>query len=244
MSEETTAPAAVEAPAEVVTAAPVETTTAAVETTPETKVEAEKFAFPAKFLKADGTPDHEKLAKSYVSLEKRLGAKPNVPAASVEDYEWDANGMDLNPERVSEFKSQVLEKGFTKEQYKFVMDSHKNLIEGMTSAFDAEKTEALLQEEWGSDFKANAKAAKAAFNEFAPSDANPHDPVWNHPAVMKMLARMGGELGEDSLAKVGKTTVSGESIDSQIAELRKDPNYFNDAKLQTKMQELYDKKYK
>jgi hypothetical protein len=212
-------------PTEAVTpeaAAPTEAAKPA-EATPE----APKYDYvPAKFMKPDGSPDFEKMAKSYTGLEKKLGSKPNIPASSIDDYEWDAGELQLDPDRVSEFKAQVLEKGFTKEQYAFVMESHKAVIESMV--WNADKAEAALKVEWGKDYETHATAAKAGFDEFAPSDANPNDPVWNHPAVMKLLARIGSEVGEDSVAnKSGSGSKSAAMSEDEVVAMMKTPEYRN-----------------
>jgi hypothetical protein len=170
-------------------------------------VKTDEQVFPKKYLNADGKPDYDKLAKAYVSLEKKLGSKPNVPAASADEYEWDFGDMQPPEENVAAFKQEALSKGLTKEQYQWMMKTHSDVIKSMV--WDADRTEAELKTAWGKDFQAQANSARAAFDEFAPSDADPNDPVWNHPAVMKMLARMGGELGEDSLARKSPASSSG-----------------------------------
>jgi len=246
MSEQTQAAPATEVQATESTA--VETTstpvveTEAVETT-ETKQEV-KTEFPKKFLKADGTPDYDKLAKSYQGLEKKLGAKPFVPAQSADEYEWQApeDAVQLDESRVAEFKAQALAKGFTTEQYKFVMDSHNAVIKGMldTVGWSAEKSDAALKQEWGNDFTTNLKAAQVGFNEFAPSSADPNDPVWNHPEVMKLLARMGSEVREDSISPKGTPGGASDSVQAQITALRNSPEY-ETAAGRAKMEKLYER---
>lgn len=206
--------------------------------------DARKFEYvPKKFLKEDGSPDFEKLSKSYVNLEKNLGKKPNMPAASVDDYDWTppADGPELDPTRLAEFKATVLEKGFTKEQYAFVMESHQNVVNQMMDAFapSAERSAETLKTAWGDQYKENLQLAKAGFDAYAPSDASLQDPVWNHPAVMGLLARIGGELGEDSLTQAPRANV-GTSIQEQINALRAQPDYYTPAN-QKRMEELYGK---
>lgn len=196
---------AVENTSELTTA--VETTAEASPAVETAKTEEPKFEYPKKFLKSDGTPDYERLAKSYVGLEKKLGAKPFIPAASADEYEWTPpeNGVELPEEGLAQFKAEALEQGFTNKQYQFLMNRYNEVVVGMRDAgYTADKAEATLKAEWGKDFNQQLGRARAGFDEFAPADADPNDPVWNHPAVLKLLARMGGELGEDSLA--GKTS--------------------------------------
>ena len=200
ITEAPAAPEAAAAPAVTETVAAPAVESADTETTTEGSADAPKYDYvPAKFLKEDGTPDLEKLAKSYSGLEKKLGTRSNVPAADVAEYEYDFGDLTVDETSASAFKDAALAKGFTKDQYAFVMEQYKDMVGKMT--WSSERTEAALKESWGKDFDTNARAARAGFDEFAPSDANPHDPVWNHPQVMKLLARMGAELGEDSVSQ-------------------------------------------
>jgi hypothetical protein len=251
MSDQTSAPA-------VADTTPVAETSVA-DTTVDTTVSTEKAApaeAPAvatdkngeilpKFKKADGTLDTEKLLKSYVNLEKKIGAKGNVAASSVEEYSWTPpeNAAPLDPERETQFKTMALEQGFTTKQYEFIMNSHNEMISGMLDSLGLtpEKTEANLKEAWGKEFDSNLKAAKAGFDTYAHSTADPHDPIWNHPEVMKLLARVGADVGEDSISSKPAAT-AGTSIDDQIKALRADPNYYTDPKMQAKMLELYERK--
>lgn len=203
----------------------------------------DSFEVPKKFLMADGSPDYERLAKAYVNLEKSWSKKPNMPAASPDDYVWEKESeADLDPERTAEFKKQLHEKGFTKDQYAFIMNNYHEVIGSLT--WTPERTEEVMKQEWGKDFTENTKAARAGFEHFAPSDADINDPVWNHPVVMKLLARLGSEVTEDSLTPKAKTQASApESIDARIAELRKEPNWHSDAKIQAELDSLYAKKY-
>lgn len=208
--------------------------------TPDTKSDTKPdYSYvPQKFLKPDGTPDFEKLSKSYTGLEKKLGTKPFVPAASVDEYEWDQGELQLDGEKLTEFKAQVLEKGFTPEQFKFVMESHKNVIEAMT--WTADKVESELKQSWGKQYDEMANAARVGFDQFAASDSNPNDPVWNHPSVMKLLARIGSELGEDSLAGKGAGPRVGTQLDrSEIDRLMQAPDYWDNKESQAKVTAWY-----
>jgi hypothetical protein len=179
---------------------------------------------PAKFLNEDGSPDFEKLSKSYGNLEKRLGAKPNIPAGSIDEYEFNfGEGFDLNEDRAVSFKNAALEKGFTKDQYDLVMDTYMQMLNETT--WTVEKTETALKQEWGNDFENQVQSVRRAFNEFAPSDASPHDPVWNHPQVVKLLARMGAEIGEDSVAGKGGTQGGAQLTDEEVTKIMQSSEY-------------------
>lgn len=229
------------APAEVVdtqAAAPVETTDTSSEATQAPATDKEDYSWvPQKFLKADGSPDWKNLAKNYVHLEKK---KPNVGAASVDDYQYElGEEYEVDAERSNAFKEGALKLGFTPEQYKYVMDTHKQMVDTMW--WTADRTAEVLKQEWGDDFKPNQQAAARAFNVYAPSDLSRDDPVWNHPGVMKLLATIGADLGEDSVGGKQTSSVGGASVQEQIAALRNDPDYWNNPQKQALMERLYAK---
>lgn len=246
MSDATETSAVEAAPSEAVDTTAVESTvTETTETTETVEAPAEpKFEVPKKFLKADGTPDIERMTKAYANLEKKFGSKPNMPAASVDDYEWDGSAdLELPEENVAAFKAEVLEQGFTKDQYKFIMGRYADIVQSMT--FDADKTEAILKETWGDDFKPNMRAYTTGFDAVAPQDADRNDPVWRHPHVVQALANIGKEFGEDSLTPASKAGPStGESFQDQVNALRSQPNWESDPKIQAQLNALYEKQYK
>ncbi|MES2973274.1 MAG: hypothetical protein V4757_06680 [Pseudomonadota bacterium] len=201
---------------------------------------------PPKFMKADGTPDFEKLAKSYVSLEKGFSKKPNLPAASIDEYDYKfGEGFAVDEERTAAFKADALAKGLTKDQYAWIMDTYsKQLQTSQADAWTADKVQQTLEGEWGTDFQHNLSAANKAFEAFAPSDASIDDPVWNHPAVMKLLARMGAELGEDSVSSVKGTSVGGSMSRQDIEAIQFSEDYWNDPAKQQLVTAWYEKNVK
>jgi len=202
---------------------------------------------PKKFMKADGTPDFDALAKSYTGLEKKLGQRPNMPASSVEDYSFDFGDLDVaalgvTDESVNAFKEQALKAGFTKDQYSFVMNMWKENVTKLQVT--ADQAEQKLKESWGKDFDRNVDLAKTAFREYAPSDADPNDPIWNHPVVMGLLARIGGEIGEDSLAGKSNGNRAPDMTEAEVAQIMKSKEYQNgDRALHAKVTAWYQKHY-
>lgn len=173
-------------------------TTAAPETTTEVKQEAQDWSkiVPAKFLK-DGNPDWENFAKSYTNLEKKLGSKPNTPPSSIDEYDYKPQAYEVDDEAFTSFREEALSKGLSKDQFKWAMERFEQAIQPML--INPDKTEEALKEAWGKDYKNNLGSARKAFDEFAPSDLSMEDPIFNHPSVLKLLARIGSELGEDSV---------------------------------------------
>lgn len=225
------------APVEVVAeAAPV----VAPEVVEEAKVEDYSYV-PKKYLK-DGKPDFEGLSKAYSSLEKKLGQKGLIVPEDVAEYEYTPSSEALfdSEERTTAFKAEAQKAGLSKEQYSFVMGQYENLMINM--GFDAAASEAVLKQSWGDSYKANVKQAQRAFEEFAPSDISLDDPVLNHPTVVKLLARMGQELGEDTQAGVkGAATRSGGMTHDDIKKVMAEPDYYNDQAKQKLVSDWYKK---
>jgi hypothetical protein len=210
---------------------------------PKTEAKPDKDSM-AKFRNADGSLNAERLAKSYENLEKRFGSKPNIPAASAEEYEWQApeNGVELDDEGLAAFKTEALEQGFTTKQYQFLMNRYNDVVVGIRDAGPtADKAEKVLKAEWGNAYAQQLKNASTGFDVFAPSDANRDDPVWNHPAVLKLLARIGSEVTEDSIEPKGNAAGGGgESVQAQIDALRGSADYWKPEN-QAKVLKLYEK---
>jgi hypothetical protein len=218
MSETTAAPEAqgTTAPVE---AAAVETQTTAVETAaPETAAPvADDYSWvPPKFL-IDGKPDAKALAKSYQALEKKLGSKvANLAPEDVAEYDYKPTKFEFDEEGVSAFKSKAKELGLSTTQYQALLGEYETSMANVMPS--VEKSEAALKEAWGSEFNSNLSAARRAFDEFAPSDLSMDDPALNSPAVLKLLARIGADLGEDrspasaSGANSGMTRAEAEAL--------------------------------
>ncbi len=193
---------------------------------------------PQKFIR-DGQPDFEKLAKSYVSMEKKLGQKGPIAPDSIEDYEYQFQSYEPN-ENLSAFKEEALKAGITKDQFTFLMNRYEQEVGSMLMT--PEKAEAQLKQDWGSDFQANLSLAAKAFEEFAPLSLSMDDPALNHPSVLKLLAALGSQLGEDSASSTKASGSSG-MTEEKINELRKSGDYWK-PETQALVRQWYESKYK
>lgn len=180
--------------AQEVQATPADNT--ATETTTETAKDDFSW-FPTKYMK-DGEPDVQNLAKAYQNLEKKLGQKvTSLAPESADEYDYTPDGIELDPELTSAFKNEAKEAGLSTAQYEFIMKKYQDSVgrDMMTS----ERAVDMLKQSWGeAEFAGNLTNAQRAFDEFAPSDLSSNDPALNHPSVLKLLARIGADLGEDS----------------------------------------------
>ena len=146
-----------------------------------------------------------KLAESYAGLEKRVGSG-DVPPKSADEYAvtvpdalkeaWQED------DRFKAFKTDALGAGLTQKQFDFVVGKYFNvmpeLVQG-AAQLDANKAAEELRKTWATDseFKANVGDALKAFEKFAdPEDRARIDEIGNNPVVLRMLAKIGKELGE------------------------------------------------
>ncbi|WP_157272536.1 hypothetical protein [Azonexus hydrophilus] len=193
---------------------------------------------PKKFLK-DGKPDLQGLAKSYSNLEKRLGSR-SLASEAIEDYAFESkHGFQYDPEVSTAFKSEAQKMGVSPEQYAWMMEKYEEAVS--TNTVTPEVAEKTLRESWGKNFDSNLNYARAAWDAFAPSDMDINE-VGNNPAVLKILARVGAELGEDkpTARQASRPTAMTED---QINEIIRSKDYTTNLKKQEQVRKWYEQHY-
>lgn len=193
---------------------------------------------PKKFLK-DGKPDLQGLAKSYQNLEKRMGSK-SLASEAIEDYAYDSkHGFDYDPEVSTQFKSEAQKAGLSPEQYAWMMEKYESEVSRLSMTPD--KAEQTLRQSWGKSFDTNLNYARQAWDAFGPSDIS-IDEVGNNPQVLKILARVGAELGEDKPSAKGAAPSRGMSEDD-INEIIRSKDYTTNLKKQEQVRKWYEQHY-
>lgn len=201
---------------------------APIETTPESKVETktpeatdDDFSWvPKKFLR-DGKPDFKAIETARANLEKKLSGKGVVVAPDTPDeYTYQFESLPVDPVARSEFQQEALDAGLSVDQYTFIMQKYEQ--EFGKYVHTAEKAEKTLRADWGDDYAANMQLANRAFEEYVPSDVSLED-IGNNPAVIKILARIGAELKEDSAPPRGGK--SGGMTQEEVEALMMTPEY-------------------
>jgi hypothetical protein len=180
---------------------------------------------PRKFMKGE-EPDFTAMSKAYQSLEKKLGSKGSIAPESIDEYAYESrNGAKLDPDVNKSFREEAQKVGMSQDQYAFVMGKYEDLMEQF--AMTPEKAQAELKTSWGKDYDANIASAKRAFDELAPSDVS-MDEIGNNPAVIKLLARVGMELGEDKAPPKGKapTSKSIDDIRKEMSDAMRSGDYY------------------
>lgn len=152
-----------------------------------------------------------KLAESYTHLEKRFGsgdAPPKTvdeyaPKVEADGFKWDEFKAD--PE-MQGFLKAAHAKGITNDQMGFILGEYMQrapaLVNG-AAELDAEAATTALREVWKTDgeFNKNIGLAFRAFNSLAePGDKDKMGEIGNNPMVIRMLAKVGAEMSEDTPA--------------------------------------------
>jgi len=169
----------------------------------------------AAFRKAIGVPDS---ADGY-----EISAPQNLP-----------DGLGWNEDAVRNFKSFALEQGLTGKQAAAAVAYHTKMVSEQVAAAiaahnaNAEKTEAKLKTEFGSEYDHKIQQANNALRVFGLSDALGRAGLLADESVIRAMIRIGESFAESKL-KGGDTPPS--SAQARYDELVKNPKspYFNDA---------------
>ena len=208
--------------------------------------------------KEDGTFDLEasarKLADGQANLEKRLGAG-DLPPKSAEEYALELpEGLDFEalkgePEMQALLKSGH-EAGLNNKQMSWAVNQMIAAVQGNAEEVAAQAT-ASLKDVWKTDaeFKQNvdqAYKAASAFMEPAELEAfmkrgGPGD----NASIIKMLAKVGAEMGEDKpVADANSSTSEAQSVSSLMAsEAYSNPKHPEHAQVKAKVDAYYNKTF-
>lgn len=169
---------------------------------------------PEKFLVkgADGQIDHkatlEKALPSYLNLEKRFGAG-EAPPESADKYKIEnylPEGYDRNAEAEKAILGKMHGLGLSNKQAQGILSLYGELLGDAVAqekaGFDA--GQAALKEAWGESYTKNLGRANFALSTLGDADtvkAITGDPkLMNNPALVKLLAKMGENLEDDTTA--------------------------------------------
>jgi hypothetical protein len=202
-----------------------EVTTTALESQPSWK-----DTVPAKFKDDKGEVDMGNLVKSYLSLETKMRAN-GAPPESPEKYAFKLpEGLEFDEKQLGEFRTKAHEKGLSQPQFEFVMNEMLREVNDSTAAAlvellgDPKATDEALKKEWGDAFSANKSKAQNAYRYLFGDDEEVIKLIGNRPEVIRALAKLGSELGED---RMNANTAPAADRKARLDELTTDPAYFN-----------------
>ncbi len=222
--------------------------------------------------------DVESLAKTVVHQQKVLGNRIPIPKTDEEKVELysklgrpedpskyevnvpDTHSSYFNPTSLNNFKEVAHKIGLNNEQVNALVDYQISEIDGQKGIQEAaiaagkDEVEQKLKQEWGYDYDKNLKAAMRAISVYGDNDLNEllNTEVGNHPALVKLFARLGAEVTEDMAQNTTNNTLAVSPLDAQteIDRIMKDSNhpYFkpshkDHAAAVEQMRQLYEKRY-
>lgn len=219
-------------------------------------------AIPEKYQvkKADGTVDVEasslKLAEAYGNLEKRIGTG-DLPPKTADEYTIpvpDDMKELFDPKTdplMGAFLKDAHAAGLTQKQMDLVMGKYfelaPQLVEG-GQQLSADACIADLKQEWKTDEQYKAEIGKAfkAAQAFGDKDAQAIVKDYgNDPRIIRLLARVGAELGEDSSINPGGTLPGGQSVESlMMSEAYTNPKHADHARVSAQVQAHFDNQAK
>lgn len=207
----------------------------------------------------DGTLNIEssarKLADAHTHLEKRLGsgdappktADEYAPKVDAEGFNWDEFKADP---KMQGFLKSAHAKGLTNDQLSFVLGEYMQRapeLVGGAAQLDQEAAGTALREVWKTDaeFNKNIGLAYRAFNSLADeADKGRIDEIGNNPMVIRMLAKIGGEMQEDSPAGSDINLEEQQSIrDLMKSDAYMDSKHADHEKVSARVQAYYAKTY-
>lgn len=192
-----------------------------------------------------------KQAQGYGELSKRLGTGDAAPK-TVEDYQItvpDALKDAWNPKEDAQFTGFLKEAhaaGFTQKQIDLAVGEYTKAVQNLAGGFQqlsADDCVASLKEGWKTDaeYKAGVgNAFKAAQGFFGDDAQYIIDTYGNDPKLIRGLAKMGAEMGEDKSLSPTDTLPSGTSIDELMAHpAYSDPKHPEHARVSKQVQSFF-----
>lgn len=216
------------------------------------------FTIPEKFLVKgeDGKEDWQQIAKkalpAYSALEKRLGAG-EAPPESADKYKIEnylPEGFERNPEREKGVLTKLHPLGLNNKQAQGVLGLFGELLGSAVAEEKASMDAAMgaLKTEWKESYDKNLGRANFALSNLADPDTVAEitgDPkLMNNPALIKLLAKMGENLEDDTDAN----QIQGGEIE-EIDQLKRSAAYLDEkhpdhARTVAKVSAAYSRGYK
>lgn len=203
--------------------------------------------------------DVESLAKTVVHQQKVLGNRIPIPKTDEEKLEvYNKLGRPetaekyevsiptdykqyMPEEQVNQFKNVAHKIGLNNEQVNALVEYQKNTIDhemnNQPARIDASRKESEknLKDEWGYDYDKNVAKAKRALSVYGDEEILQlmNTEAGNHPAVIKMFARLGEDVTEDMAKNTQNNSLAVSPLDAkeEISKIYEDKAHpYHDAK--------------
>lgn len=203
---------------------------------------------PAKFRNGEEV-NTEALVKSYLHLEKRMGAG-DAPPESPDKYAFEKVTLPegLDPTALESFKGLAHELKLSQGQAETLAGKYFEelapLIEAAKQVPTPERAEIALRQVWKDEkqYNNNLLLAKKAFAAYAPEGVGLDD-VGNNPAAIQILAKLGAGMRED--APINQSAIMSQESVAEImaSQAYLNPNHPNYAATHAKVRAHYANKY-
>lgn len=197
-----------------------------------------------------------RLSEAYNNLERRLGAGDMRPS-SADEYQIAMPGELtelLNPKEdqvLGAFMKEAHAAGYTQKQMDLVMGKYFELAPQLATGsmqLSADDCVAELKTEWKTDEQYNAEVKKAfrAAQAYGDKDAEAIiAKCGNDPAVIRLFARIGAHIGEDTSLNPGGTLPAGRSVQSLMnSEAYSNPKHHDHARVSAQVQRHFARQAK
>jgi len=207
--------------------------------------------------KEDGSLDIEasslKLAEAYGHLEKRFGSGDLPPKAATEYQIAVPETMkeQWNPSedpKLQDFLGKAHAAGLTQKQMDLVMSSYFETAQELVAGnrqLSADECVSELKQEWKTDeqFKAEVGKAFKAAQAYGDKDAQAIiNDYGNDPRIIRLLSRIGGELGEDTPPGTGDAMPAGQTVEGMMmSEAYTNPKHPDHARISAQVQGFFAK---
>jgi len=185
--------------------------------------------------------DVESLAKTVVHQQKMIGNRIPLPKNDEEKAElYNKLGRPDDPANyefeipethkpyfaepsVNEFKNVAHQIGLNNDQVKALIDYQVNEMNNAAEmeqselSVNREQVEQSLKQEWGFDYDKNLRAAQRAIDVYGDDDLKQllNGPAGNDPAIVKLFARLGGEVTEEMAKNTQNNKLSVSPLDAK-----------------------------
>jgi plasmid maintenance system antidote protein VapI len=195
----------------------------------------------------------KKLAESYTGLEKKVGSG-DVPPKTADEYAVvvpdQFKDVWSEDDRFKSFRTDALAAGLTQKQFDFVMGKYFNvapeLVQGGQQV-SADKASEELRTTWKTDteFNANVQDAFKAFSAYAdPADQARIDEIGNSPVALRILAKIGKEMGEAGGIPAANASTGADDIQAILkSDAYLNPKHADHKATSAKVQAFYQKKF-
>ena len=196
--------------------------------------------------------DVESAAKTLIHQQKMLGSRIPIPKTDEEKSELygklgrpeksdqyeisipDTHNQYFQDENIKNFKAVAHNIGLNNDQVQKLIDYQVESINYQTQQAQSNlesgkgETESLLRKEWGFEYDKNVRSAQRAMKVYGDEEltALMNTEAGNHPAVVRLFARLGKEVTEDMAKNTQNNRLAVSPLDAK-AEIEK---IFSDTK--------------